>query len=531
MKTLLIHTPKFNNFYKPIGDFIWLNYMPMGLLAVADHLAVNGMETQVVHLGVEWIENRDFKATDLLRAGDGIGAVGFSLHWHHQAFDVIEVARSLKSKRPDLFVFLGGDTASYFHEEIIRDFPMVDAVIRGHGETPALTLVKALAADYDLSRVPNLTWRDGSRIRKNEWSYVADAGDINSLNYTNFSLLRNRETYVQDSGLPFFFAKGFTKEKNRSLFSLGQPVFPVPIGRGCPFNCTWCGGSQVAQRRCISNLKGFVYRDIPRVVQSVRDAMAAGYRIMQSAMDPEPQTQDYFISLWRTLRSEGLSPSWIFECNSLPSDEFLAEFKLTFPDQASLIAVSPECGNEALRMRHKGPGFTTDALLKKLDRMNAMGIATEVFFTYGLPGENEKSLHETIALQRLIAKRFKHVRAIRTLSVEMEPGAPWQTDPERFGIVTDRRSFKDFYTAHADHQAGTFTSFGYYIPDYFERPLDTARPFEDFATRMQAIKCRKFCFIHPNPRKCGKSPWQGRLFCTIASRLIALKPRNSSKPY
>ena len=49
MKTLLLHVPKFNNFYKPIGDFIWLNYMPMGLLAIADHAVQNGMDVEVVH--------------------------------------------------------------------------------------------------------------------------------------------------------------------------------------------------------------------------------------------------------------------------------------------------------------------------------------------------------------------------------------------------------------------------------------------------------------------------------------------------
>jgi len=116
MKTILLHVPKFNNFYKPIGDFIWLNYMPMGLLALADNLNQNGFETEVVHLGVEWILNRNFHTVELLQNRPEIKAIGLSLHWHHQAFDVIEVARTIKSIRKDIFVFLGGDTASFFHE-------------------------------------------------------------------------------------------------------------------------------------------------------------------------------------------------------------------------------------------------------------------------------------------------------------------------------------------------------------------------------------------------------------------------------
>jgi hypothetical protein len=30
MDCLIIHTPKFNNYYKPFGEFIWVNYMPLG---------------------------------------------------------------------------------------------------------------------------------------------------------------------------------------------------------------------------------------------------------------------------------------------------------------------------------------------------------------------------------------------------------------------------------------------------------------------------------------------------------------------
>ena len=530
MKTLLLHVPKFNNYYKPIGDFIWLNYMPFGLLGIADFLDRCGIDTEVVHLGVEWVENRGFHVDELVENRPEIKAVGMSLHWHHQSFDVIEVAKCIKAARKDIFIFIGGDTASFFHEEIIRDYPMIDAVVRGHGETPALTLLQALREKKGLGHVPNLTWRDGDIVKKNSMGYVADANIITTLNFTNFSLLRHSATYIRYVGLPFFFAKGFTKEQNFRYFTIRSPLFPVPIGRGCPFNCTWCGGSQVPQRRYISGLKGFIYRSHESVIRTVREALAAGYGTMQSAMDPEPATQEYFIELWRMIRHEKIRTNWIFECNGLPSETFINEFRKTFQGPDSVIAFSPESGNDALRLKNKGPGFTTNALLDKVDHIDRLGISSEFFFTYAIPGENETLLNDTILLQRTIRKRYKYVRAIRTLSIEMEPGAPWQTDPERFGIVTDRHCFKDFYHAHSDPDQGTYSSLGYYIPDYFKKPLDPERPFQDFAERIQAIKCRRFCFIHPNPKKSGR-PWQGRLFCSVASRLIRLKPRNLTKPY
>ena len=96
MKTLLLHVPKFNNFYKPIGDFIWLNYMPMGFLAIGDYLDRNSLPVEIVHLGVEWVENRNFDVSELISNQSEIKAIGIPIHWHHQAYDAIEVANASK---------------------------------------------------------------------------------------------------------------------------------------------------------------------------------------------------------------------------------------------------------------------------------------------------------------------------------------------------------------------------------------------------------------------------------------------------
>ena len=50
---LIIHTPKFNNYYKPVGQFMWVNYMPLGLLGIADYLNRNKIKCRVLHQGVE----------------------------------------------------------------------------------------------------------------------------------------------------------------------------------------------------------------------------------------------------------------------------------------------------------------------------------------------------------------------------------------------------------------------------------------------------------------------------------------------
>ena len=141
MDCLIIHTPKFNNYYKPVGEFIWVNYMPLGLLGIADYLSRNGITCRVLHQGVEWVNRRSWKIEESLQSISP-HVFTLSLHWHYQAHDVIETCKKIRAIHPKAYIVLGGNTASFFHDEIIRDFPFVDGVIRGDGEGPLLELVK-----------------------------------------------------------------------------------------------------------------------------------------------------------------------------------------------------------------------------------------------------------------------------------------------------------------------------------------------------------------------------------------------------
>ncbi len=56
MKVLFLHTPKFNNYYKPIGSYSFIVYPPMGILGLADLLTRNQHNARIIHLGVEQLQ-------------------------------------------------------------------------------------------------------------------------------------------------------------------------------------------------------------------------------------------------------------------------------------------------------------------------------------------------------------------------------------------------------------------------------------------------------------------------------------------
>jgi hypothetical protein len=75
----------------------------------------------------------------------------------------------------------------------------------------------------------------------------------------------------------------------------------------------------------------------------------------------------------------------------------------------------------------------------------------------------------------------------------------------------------DFYHYHSGEEC-TFSSLGYWIPDYFPSVEDEI----EFEERLQKVKCRYFCFIHPNARR-SSSPFWGRRLCDLSALFWKIK--------
>jgi radical SAM superfamily enzyme YgiQ (UPF0313 family) len=506
---LFLHVPKLKNYYRPIDRFIWINFLPMGLLGLADLLHRENISTQIIHLGVEWVENPRYDVLEEIKEKSP-RIIALDLHWHHQIFDVMEMVKKLKAAFPSTYLLLGGFTASFFHEEIMRNFGSVDGIIRGEAEVPLVELVKAiLQGRQEFFSIPNLTWRKKGRVFVNPISYAASEEDLNRLSFNNFPLLKHYETYIRYIGQPFYVT-GISKEKNFWMYSLKSPIYHLTVGRGCPVQCTWCSGNIPSQAR-VTGRKEVTFRGVEQVLQSIQEAKDLGYETLHICFDPYPHQPDYYLRLFSRIRQEKIRMECFFESFGLPPLHFIRAFKETFPGSKSLIALSPDVGSERLRRIHKGHAYTNQALMNCLDQLKECDVSCDVFFTLGVPFEKEEDLQQTIELQEKIRQQYPNVKGIRTFSLEIEPGSAWHLDPEAFGIRTSLKNFMDFYHYHSGEE-NAFSSLGYWIPDYFRGVEDEA----DFEKTLQKIKCRRFCFIHPNARK-SSSPFWGRRLCGLSS--------------
>ena len=149
--------------------------------------------------------------------------------------------------------------------------------------------------------------------------------------------------------------------------------------------------------------------------------------------------------------------------------------------------------------------------MESLDQLKAAGVFCDLFFTLGIPFEKKEDVQQTIRLQKMIRYRYPNVRGIRTFTVEMEPGSPWHLEPEEYGVRSSLNNFMDFYHYHSGDK-NAFSSLGYWIPDYFDEEKDE----KGFEEALQKIKCRHFCFIHPEAKK-SSTPFWGRRLCDLSS--------------
>lgn len=460
---LFLHVPKFLTYTRFFPRFFRINFLPTALLALADLLQRQGIATQIVHAGTEAIENRFFSMVSYVK-NTKPRVIALDLHRHNQSYHVIETARAIKAAFPGISILLGGFTASFFHEEIMKNFDFVDGIIRGEAEVPIVELVASiLQGKDDLFSIPNLTWRRRGRVLVNPLSYAASEEDLNRLSFTNFALLRNYSTYIRHASMPA--RSDFSKRNDPRISSMMGPVFHLPVGRGCPVQCTWCEAG-MANQRTISGRREVIFRRTDDVLQSIKEARSFGYASFHISFDPNPERPEYYIQLFDRLRKDDLRIDCCFESFGLPRLEFIKAFRETFPGPKSVIVLSPDVGSSRLRKFHKGYAYTNRALLDCLQKMEEHRVLSELFFTVGVPFETEEDVHKTIRFQREIRRRFSKVKRIRTLTMGIAPGSPCHLDPESYGMMTCLRSFMDFYHYHSAGK-GSKSTLGYWIPGYF----------------------------------------------------------------
>ena len=486
---LLIHAPKINDRFGPLGAAMSINYMAVGLPTLAAALERSGRPTEILHLGVQHVENPDFSLEEEVKSQPP-KLVGFSLHWHPQSWDTVQAVRAVRRGAPHAFIVLGGFTASAMDEDILATVPEVDGIIRGDGEVALVALAEALEQQTPLCDVPNLTFRQGESIVRNPISAVSTASEISSLDYERFDLLRHSDRYIDQFCGPFFIPH---KRPQAALMQVGQRLFGgatgrtmiIPAGRGCSVTCGWCGGGKLSHKK-FQGRSDWFQLSVGRTAALIARAVEMGFDGVQACFDPTPSDPSHWIAVAEKVRESNVRTNIFFESYATPAPELVDALVSSF--NRVLISMSPESPDEAVRRRFRPLHFSNDDLVDAVKMCASKGADVMLCFGQGLPGETLETPAMATDLVKRCRKVAKGIRLqCRSFAIEMEPGSPWALKPDAYGITLDRRTFADYIDAHAPNSKANL---GYRVKG--------AEPGFTEAIREQA--CKEMCPLPPSPR-------------------------------
>ena len=432
--------------------------MPMGLFALADALRKNTdgtVDIEMIHLDIESgqpiEEILDFETLDV---------VGFDCHWVNQGLAVMQTAELIKQHNPGVFILLGGYSASLFAEEIMGDYMQIDAIIRGDAEIPIVELCKSLheqklheqklheqkkiAASpappaptaLSLAHVQNLVWRntrdENQKVCFNNFTYTAQAADMEKLDFAALECLRHWEHYR--AACPYF--SHF--EPFRTV-----PVFYLEVGRGCGYACTYCGGNCAAQKK-ISNREKTVFRSIDSVIQTIRKAISFGYQTFYTCMENE-DSDAWYIQLFHRLKNENLRLNFCYGSWRLPSKDLIDAISESC--EMVLLEISAESGDDEVRKKNKDPRlFYTNQQFEEcfayISHKN--NIKVQFYFAYYLAFDTQETIFHTIRFAIDLLHKYSWFLEIGYDNLSTDPGSLFFFAPEKYELDYKPRTFKDY---------------------------------------------------------------------------------------
>ena len=438
---VLIHPPSVFDFrdrtifYGPISDVIpsspVFEMYPVGFLTLAAYLRRHGYRVRIINLALLMMRSRKFRPERLLRKLRP-RLFGIDLHWLPHAHGGPRVAALLKQLHPDIPIVFGGISATYFHEELIRD-DAVDFVLRGSVTEPSLlALVRELEGERQWHRVPGLTWKERGQVRVNADAPAPPCLDEFRLDVGMMigSVVRHLDFWTS---IPFH---GWWR----------HPITAVFTVRGCARRCVTCGASAGAFGRFMPGHHPLLRSPaaVAATVRALAQMTRAPIFVVGDLLDGG---ESYAYAVLEELKRSSVSNRIVFEFFRPPPPEFIARIDASLRHWGAEL--SPESHDESVRGRFGKATFTNAQMESTVAAIMATRCeALDLFYMIGLPGQTVRGVIDTtVEIEHLFRRFDRRLSAFITpMGPFIDPGSDGFEEAERHGYVIHARTL-------AEHQA------------------------------------------------------------------------------
>ncbi len=443
MKTevALVHAPSIYDFRTrdiklgPISDVIpstpVFEMYPIGFVSMLSSLIQEGYNARICNVAAMMVSSGKFDSVKYLKDVES-DIFGIDLHWLPHVNGALKIARIIKDLHPNSKVLLGGFSATYFADDIMKNYEYIDFILSGDlQEKNIVKLAETLENSQGINNVPDLIHRDGSRILHNQ--HGKSSIDDVFLNYG--VLMKNAIKYHDIKGhLPY----ASWLENTEAM---------TVIEHGCSFNCAFCGGSNFAYRNNYNDISP-VYRKpeiIAEEISLVQEMLGSPVFITG---DINRAGEKFYSSLFQEMKNRKIDLPLLTEFFVPPEKHYLDELGRNFPDFT--VEISPESSNETIRNKNGRP-YDNKSLENFIENSITAGSKKiDVYFTIGLSGQTVDDVNIDLDYSEGLMKRFTNNKEklytfISPLTPFIDPGSLIYEHPGDYGFTITAKTISDYF--------------------------------------------------------------------------------------
>jgi len=366
---------------------------------------------------------------------------------------------------PNIVTIAKGAHFNTLDVDTLEKWPTLDIVLRGEYEQTCQEIARG---EKHLKDIPGLTWRDETRVVRNEGRPLP--ANLDDIPYPARHLGHNELYFRPDTG-----------EKQTTIVT----------NRGCPFSCTYCLANQV------SGLKNR-YRSVENVIGEIKECVEKhGIRNFLFRSDLFTQNKKWVIELCDRIVEEKLDISWASNSRvDTVNPDVLAAMKKA---GCWIIAFGVEKGTDAA-LEAINKKATTDQARAALAMTRVAGIKRSIYILVGLPDDDRAAIHQDIEFAKELDPDFLEIFYPYPF-----PGTPLYKDAVAAGLLKDGSIPKEAYglpampTKHLTmeqlaHLRTECLRRFYMRPKFIARTLRETRSMKEFFNyvRLGALQMKQF---------------------------------------
>lgn len=378
---------------------------PLGIGYLSSSLKKNGIKTIIIDALKENLDTESLVKKIQSLKPDAVGITCLTAFYE----EVIILSNALKEK--NIKVIIGGVHPTSLPFDTLKD-SNADFIICGEGEIAFPKLIKHNFVNKNIQGVYSLK-------NINKKSFIKKAESVINLDQLPFPDWHALDPNTYPKAPHGAVARNF-------------PIGVIMTSRGCPYQCTFCASRE------FYDLK-IRFRSPKNVISEIKYLMK-NFGVKEICFEDDNLTmkRDHVEKICNLIIKNNLKITWTCP-NGIRADRVDEDLiRLMKKSGCYFFSYGIESANPKI-LRNIKKMETIDTINKSIDIAHKVGIETQGFFIFGLPGETKKTIEESIQF----AKNSKLTRA-HFMILDVLPGSElWVKLKGKFTPNWKKNSYKE----------------------------------------------------------------------------------------